>query len=328
MQANTPETTTDPILPDVVMHAVPPTQPVTGRIVENTPCTNGKSSSFIRHISVDVSGTPLEGQFRAGQAFGIVPPGTDARGRTEKVRLYSISAPTRGEDGEGKVLSTTCKRVVEEVDMTTDGDETKEHQLLLGKCSNYLCNLQVGDEVQVTGAAGKRFLIPENPELHDYLFMATGTGIAPFRGMIMDMIDTPNPVTSEVHLVMGTPYTTDLLYHEYFRELARRHSNFHYHTVVSREIAPDGHKGGYIHHYLDRQVKLHEELIASDRTLMYMCGLAGMQLGVFQMLAQRGLGQGFLKIKDDYADVEPSEWDSKSIKRNVRPTARCMLEVY
>ena len=327
MPANTQETGLDPVLPDVDMHVVPPTQPVTARVVENVPCTNGKSSSFIRHISIDVGGTPLEGKFRAGQAFGIVPPGTDERGRTEKVRLYSISAPTRGEDGEGRVLSTTCKRLVEEIDMNS-GDDTLEHQLFVGKCSNYLCNLQVGDEVQVTGPAGKRFLLPSDPEQHDYLFLATGTGIAPFRGMVMELLDTPDPVTSEVHLVMGAPYTTDLLYDAYFRELAARHPNFHYHTVVSREIAPDGQKGGYIHHYLDRQVKLHEELISRDRTLMYMCGLAGMQLGVFQMLAQRGLGDGYLKIKDEYTDVNPTEWDGKSIKRNVRPTSRCMLEVY
>ena len=98
------------------MQLAPPTQPVTGKVVENVPCLNGKSSSFIRHISIDVTGTPLEGNFRAGQAFGIVPPGIDARGRSEKVRLYSISSPSRGEDGEGKVLSTTCKRALEELD--------------------------------------------------------------------------------------------------------------------------------------------------------------------------------------------------------------------
>ena len=310
------------------MQVVPPTQPVTGRVVENTPCTNGKSASFIRHISIDIGGTPLEGKFRSGQAFGIVPPGMDARGRSEKVRLYSISAPTRGEDGEGKVLSTTCKRAIEEVELAAEDGETMKHQLFLGKCSNYLCNLQVGDEVQVTGPAGKRFLLPRDPSLHDYLFLATGTGIAPFRGMVSDLLDSENPCRSEIHLVMGAPYTTDLLYNDFFRDLAERHSNFHYHTVISREIGADGKKGGYIHHYLDRQIKMHEQLLSNDRTVMYLCGLAGMQLGVFQMLGERGLGEGFLKIKDDLKGVDPSEWDSKSIKRNIRPTARCMLEVY
>ncbi|MEC8818483.1 MAG: hypothetical protein VXX30_05305, partial [Planctomycetota bacterium] len=192
MQANTPTRGLDPVLPDVDMHLVPPTEPVVGRVVENTPCTRGKSASFVRHISIDVGGTALEGGFRAGQAFGVVPPGTDSKGRPAKVRLYSISAPSNGEDGAGKVLSTTCKRVLEEIDMKgTDPDHPDrelKHQLFTGSCSNYLCNLQEGDEVMVTGPAGKRFLLPEEPERHDYLLLATGTGIAPFRGMIKDLL--------------------------------------------------------------------------------------------------------------------------------------------
>ncbi|MED6307353.1 MAG: hypothetical protein VX563_05050, partial [Planctomycetota bacterium] len=330
--ANTPTRGLDPVLPDVDMHLVPPTEPVVGRVVENTPCTRGKSASFVRHISIDVGGTALEGGFRAGQAFGVVPPGTDSKGRPAKVRLYSISAPSNGEDGAGKVLSTTCKRVLEEIDMKgTDPDHPDrelKHQLFTGSCSNYLCNLQEGDEVMVTGPAGKRFLLPEEPERHDYLLLATGTGIAPFRGMIKDLLEAPTPSKSDVHLVMGVPYTTDLLYDDFFRDLASSFPNFHYHTVVSREIQPDGEPGGYIHHYLDRQIHLHEDLLSRDRTLVYMCGLAGMQLGVFKMMAERGLGDAYLKVKPDYAEVAPAEWDSHSIRKYVRPTHRCMLEVY
>ena len=329
MQANTSSPGLDPVLPDVEMHLVPPTDPVVGRVVENIPCTKGKSASFVRHIAIDVGGTPLEGGFKAGQAFGVVPPGKDEKGRPQKVRLYSISAPSNGEDGSGRVLSTTCKRVLEEVDVKgADQDRELKHQLFAGNCSNYLCNLQEGDEVLVTGPAGKRFLLPEDPERHDYLFLATGTGIAPFRGMIKDLLGSTEPSKSDIHLVMGVPYTTDLLYDEYFIELAANLPNFHYHTVISREIRPDGEPGGYIHHYLDRQIQLHEGLLANDRTLVYMCGLAGMQLGVFKMMAQRGLGNAYLKVKPDYSEVAPEDWDSSSIRRYVRPTHRCMLEVY
>ena len=150
----------------------------------------------------------------------MVPPGP-IRGTAAKVELYSISAPSNGEDGAGKVLSTTCKRVLEEIDMKgTDPDHPDrelKHQLFTGSCSNYLCNLQEGDEVMVTGPAGKRFLLPEEPERHDYLLLATGTGIAPFRGMIKDLLEAPTPSKSDVHLVMGVPYTTDLLYDDFFR---------------------------------------------------------------------------------------------------------------
>ena len=61
---------------------------------------------------------------------------------------------------------------------------------------------------------------------------------------------------------------------------------------------------------------------------MYICGLAGMQTGVFQTLATRELAAPYLKVKDEYADVPVSEWDAAGIRRHIRPTHRCMLEVY
>ncbi|HAW95733.1 MAG TPA: hypothetical protein DCX60_05605 [Phycisphaerales bacterium] len=329
MTTESTQDTYDPVLPDVAMHLVPPMKPVVGRVTESRSCMNGKSASFVRHVSIDVSGTALEGAFRSGQSFGVVPPGVDHNDKPHKVRLYSIASPTRGEDGEGKVLATTCKRLIDEYWPQTPKDDQTRHDLFTGVCSNHLCDLKVGDEVHVTGPVGKRFILPAEPARHDYLFLATGTGIAPFRGMISDLLEGPEgPVESEIHLVMGVPYTTDLLYHDDLKTLANKHPNFHYHTVISREILPDGTPGGYVHHYLDRQVQLHETLLRGDRTLMYLCGLAGMQLGVFQFLARAGLGAHYLKVKEELKGVPPEEWDAKSMKRNVRPTHRCMLEVY
>lgn len=317
----------DPELVDVQMHLVPPTSPVEAVVVKNELCMRGKSASFIRHVCIDVAGTPLEGTFRAGQSFGIVPPGLDHNGKPHKVRLYSIASPTAGEDGAGRILSTTCKRVVDEYQ--PEGDDDDRRGLFLGVCSNYVCDLKPGDTVQVTGPAGKRFVLPQDPNRHDYLMMATGTGIAPFRGMLLDLLEGPDgPVDGEIHLVMGAPYRSDLLYDPELTELSEKHPNFHYHTVISRELLPDGSPQGYIHHYLDRQVKLHEDLLRRDRTLVYVCGLAGMQTGVFQTMAKLGVGAPYMKIKDELADTPPRDWTAAEIKRYVRPTHRCMLEVY
>ena len=133
---------------------------------------------------------------------------------------------------------------------------------------------------------------------------------------------------------MGSPYTTDLLYDDLLRDLAKKHPNFHYHPVVSREMRADGAgglaKGEYVHHFIDRQLEKQSDmmdLLHSPRTLMYMCGLAGMQVGVFEMLARRNIG-GFTKIGDELAGKPVAEWTSDDIKRRVRPTHRCMLEVY
>lgn len=328
----------EPVLTDARMHVVLPTAPVTGVVSANQICTKGKSASYVRHVCIDVSGTPLEGSWAAGQSFGVVPPGLDERGKPHKVRLYSIASPGYGEDGHGKVLSTTCKRLLAERSPQTDKDDPNDHRLFLGVCSNYLCDLRDGERVQVAGPNGKRFVLPADRDAHDYLLLATGTGIAPFRGFIHELFVGPpegtparaawRPCTSRVELLMGTPYTSDLLYDAFFRDVAKAFPNFHYHTVISRETRPDGGRGEYIHQYLGRSLDHFGALLQGPRTLVYMCGLAGMQVGVFQALVANGLNEGFMDIHADLAGTDPKDWTPEQIKRRVHPTRRCMLEVY
>ncbi|MFO0893943.1 MAG: hypothetical protein U0574_03170 [Phycisphaerales bacterium] len=328
----------EPVLPPAQMHLVLPTAPVTARVVSNELCMKGKSASFVRHVVIDVGGTPLEGNFLAGQSFGIVPPGVDAHGKPHKVRLYSIASPGYGEDGRGRVMSTTPKRLIAEREPQTAGESAEDHSLFLGRCSNYLCDLRPGDPVQVSGPSGKRFVLPVDRNAHDYLLLATGTGIAPFRGFIHELFVGPpedSPARagwaacrSQVHLVMGTPYTTDLLYDDFLREVAARHPNFHYHVAISRESRPDGGRGEYVHQLLDRRWAEFQPLFTSSRTLLYVCGLAGMQVGLFQLLGARGVHGGFVTVGPEIAEVPPATWTPDQVKRRVRPTHRCMLEVY
>jgi ferredoxin--NADP+ reductase len=319
----------EPALAEAHMHLAGPQDPATGRVVATRLCTKGKSASFVRHVCIDVGGTPLEGKFRAGQSFGVIPPGTDERGRPRKLRLYSIASPSFGEDGSGRVLSTTPKRLIAERQPQRAGDDPDDHRLFLGACSNYLCDLRVGDEVAVTGPSGKRFLLPADPSRHDYLFLATGTGIAPFRGMALELLRHPNgPCSSRIELLMGSPYTTDLLYDDLFCELAREHPNFAYHPVVSRERRSDGGPGEYLHDRIRREADRWREMLSNPRTLIYVCGLAGMQVGVFRTLASLGLAEGYLEIGEEIAGIDPLEWSDEQIRRRVRHRSRCMLEVY
>lgn len=297
-----------PKLATAQMNLVRPKAPVTGTVVSNDLCMKGKSASFVRHTVIDVSGTPLAGQFRAGQSFGVLPPGTDEAGKPHKVRLYSIACPTWGEDGEGLYLSTTPKRVIDEFKPQNGADDALDHSLFLGVCSNYLCDLREGDPVLLTGPQGKRFVLPERTEEHDYLFLATGTGIAPFRGMIMELLSGPNgPTKRRIDLIMGTPYTSDLLYDELFLELAAQHPNFRYHTAISREA-----DRLYVAGVLKRRIDEFAPLLSQPNTLIYVCGLAGMELGLFDVLDEHGLADGYLRTAG----------------KQRKPTGRCMLEVY
>lgn len=309
-------------LPEVEMHVVRPTEPVTGRIVRSELCTSKKAAGFVRHVDIDISGTPLAGKFRPGQSFGVIPPGVDAAGKPHKVRLYSVASPTRGEDGgpPGTIISTTVKRTIDE--------HWETHKLFLGVASNFLCDAQIGDEVAVSGPNGKRFLLPAAPADHDYIFFATGTGIAPFRGMLIDLLESRT--SSRVALIMGSPYATDLLYHDFFLRMQAEHPNFHYITAISRERQADGHDPMYVQDRLRTHQELLSPLLASPRTLIYICGVAGMEMGIFQGLATQ-LPE---HTRDQYLQVDPAAmsdvkgWTRTMIHKQVRPTRRVFLEVY
>lgn len=307
-------------LPEVKMHLYTPKDPVVVKVVGNEVCTSRKAAGFTRHVSFDVSGTSLEGVCVPGQSIGVIPPGVDEHGKAHKVRLYSLSSPSKGEDGAGKVIATTVKRTIDE--------HWESHRLFLGVASNYLCDLQVGDEVTLTGPAGKRFILPMDRTAHDYLFFATGTGVAPFRGMVLDLLSEKSD--SQIALVMGAPYATDLLYHAEFLALAEKHPNFHYITAISREKQPDGHDPMYVHDRIRTEKDRLLPMLTSGRTLVYICGVAGMELGVFQQLAER------LNTHDlsRYLEVEGStlghikEWTRRMIHREIKPTKRVFMEVY
>ncbi|MCC6426909.1 MAG: hypothetical protein IT435_08805 [Phycisphaerales bacterium] len=313
-----------PRLREARMHLHNPADPGTGVVVSSELCTKGKSASCVRHIVVDVSQSRLSGAFLSGQSFGVLPPGNDAKGRPHQVRLYSIAAPTTGEDGDGRHVSTTVKRTVDE--------HWESHKLFLGVASNYLCDLQVGDSVRITGPSGKRFVLPANPQDHDYLFFATGTGIAPFRGMLLDLLrpKAGPPCKGRMALLMGVPYEMDLLYDGLFTDLAREHDNFRYHTAFSRHAQADMNRTLYVQQRLEAQRDELSAMLASPRTLIYICGIVGMEVGIFQSLARilppEALEQ-YLSIAPEVRGSIDS-WTRVMVNRQIKPTRRVFTEVY
>jgi ferredoxin--NADP+ reductase len=310
-----------PELPEARMHIYKPTGPFTATVVRNDVCTAGrKAAGFVRHLEFDVSGSDLVGACLPGQAIGVVAPGVDAAGKPHKLRLYSLCSPAAGEDGNPARIATTVKRTIDE--------HWETHRLFLGVASNYLCDLQPGDPVALTGPAGKKFLLPRDTSAHDYVFVATGTGIAPFRGMILELLATNT--ASAITLVMGSPYRTDLIYDDLFTRLAGEHPRFRYLTAVSREPQRDGGAPMYVQDRLAAEYETVGPMLRSDRTLVYICGVAGMEVGVFQALARMLQGTSLEAYLTGEASVlaDPTAWTRKMIHREVCPTRRVLLEVY
>ena len=147
-----------------------PRSPTTATVVGNFNCTEAGFESETHHVVLDFGSMPFP--VLEGQSIGIVPPGTDALGRAHHARQYSIASPRNGERPGYNNLALTVKRV------TTDHDGNA----VRGIASNYVCDLQVGDKVQVVGPFGSSFLMPNHPRSH-IVMICTGTGSAPMRAM-------------------------------------------------------------------------------------------------------------------------------------------------
>lgn len=98
--------------------------------------------------------------------------------------------------------------------------------------SRKLMTMKVGDEFLVRGAFGK-FLLDENAP--EYVFIGTGTGIAPLISMIRTLLTKNKSIP--ITLFFGFRYPSQYMYKEELEHLQKTHSNFKLHVVASR---PDG----------------------------------------------------------------------------------------
>lgn len=302
------------ILPEVEMNIYSPKDPVEVEVVENYIVTKESSPNIVRHITFDVSGTNLENRIRVGQSVGILPPGEDNSGRPHKLRLYSVSSPTIGEHGKQHLVSTTVKRTIEEL----------ENKLYLGVASNYLADLQPGDKVLMTGPSGKRFLLPENARDFNYLFFATGTGIAPYRGMIKELFE--EPFENDCALIFGCPYRTDLLYADYFEEMDETRDNFHYLKSISREKRRKDGTKFYVQSQLEDEEELLLPVLQKENTLIYICGMKGMEIGIYKQLVRLNL-LDYVQIRKELPE-SLDDIPSDKFKRYIKPSDRTFEEVY
>jgi len=178
--------------------------------------------------------------FVAGQWLSFKQSKPDGE---ELTRAYSIASPP----GEDPRFALCLNRVQD------------------GFMSNFLCDMKAGDEIACQGPFGD--FIP-HPPMRDTLFIATGTGIAPFRSMLHWLLaDESRHQGKQLWLLFGNRYEKDIYYHDEFLSLARQHSNFHYVPALSR--GSDKWQGlrGYVQEHLPKIVEKRLDMHA------YICGL-------------------------------------------------------
>ncbi|TGK11767.1 ferredoxin-NADP reductase [Leptospira fletcheri] len=245
----------------------------------NRPKKEGGSEIHRITLAVDHSVYP----YVIGQSAGIIPPGEDpekkAKGLADAaytVRLYSIASPSYSFGMKEDNIEFIIKR-----DNVYDSDGNIQFK---GVCSNYVCDLKVGDEVIMTGPSGKKFLLPNSDFSGDIMFLATGTGLAPFIGMSEELLEhNLIKFTGNITLVYGAPYSDELVMMDYLKNLETKYKNFKLVTAISRE-EKNPFDGGrmYISHRV-RQMESEVKRILTGGGRFYICGgPKGMEKGVIE----------------------------------------------
>lgn len=206
-----------------------------------------------RHFEFEVEGS-TDFHFTPGQFVSVLH---SVAGK-EITRAYSIASP-RSTDNR---FALCLNRVSD------------------GLMSPHLFALRPGDEIDINEPLG--FFTLRHPG-HRVVFVATGTGIAPFRSMSLEHIPKGNP---HITLLFGARYEHGLLYRAEFEELTAKHSHFHLLTTVTRPGPEWTGRTGRVQAHLEEALKLTS--YDADTIDVYICGLKEMVDDVRKDLKARG----------------------------------------
>jgi ferredoxin-NADP reductase len=218
-------------------------------------------SEYTKHLEFEVVGEKRFG-FVAGQWLSFRHSKADGE---EITRAYSICSPPADDN-----RFALCLNRVED-----------------GFMSNFLCDMREGEQISLQGPFGDFIL---HPPMRDTIFIATGTGIAPFRSMLQWLLaDESRHQQKQLSLLFGNRREEDIYYHADFLRLAHLHSNFQYLPTLSRADEKWQGLRGYVQQHVSEIAQGRSDVHA------YICGLEKMVKANRELLKSLG-------------------WDRKSIR--------------
>ncbi|XP_062076416.1 ferredoxin--NADP reductase, embryo isozyme, chloroplastic-like [Humulus lupulus] len=214
-----------PVTPLVLEHALrPPTNlytadaPHTAPVLSVEKITGENASTEIYHIVFD------HGRFLPhweGQVFGVMPALKNPFdiGNSSNIRYFSAASSRYGDTFNG-ITASLCV------------------SLVVGSTSEVLCKSKPGDKFQFTGPSGEAMLLGDrnNPKA-THIFIATTTGIAPFRAHLRRFFNEDIPTykfSGYAWLFYGVSNNDSVLYRDEFEQYEKNYpENFRYDIALT-----------------------------------------------------------------------------------------------
>ena len=279
--------------------------PITATVAGNVRVTAVGRDYDTHHIVLDFGRQPFP--LLEGQSIGVLPPGVDASGKPHHARQYSVASPRNGERPGYNNTALTVKRVLED----------HQGRPVRGVASNYLCDLKVGDKVQVVGPFGASFLMPNHPGSH-LVMICTGTGSAPMRAMTEwrrrqrraggDAGAPQQGGDGQLMRFFGARTQEELPYFGPLQKLPKDFIDSHF--AFSRTPGQPKH---YVQDLMRERAADLGALLADANTCIYVCGLKAMEEGVILALRDVALQAGL-------------DWER--LAADLRQQGRLHLETY
>lgn len=235
-------------------------------IIEDTP-----STKTLRLVAVD--GQPLP-PFQAGQYINLFVEIDGVR----TARPYAMS-------------SSPLQRM--HYDLTVKRAQG-------GFVSNYLLDrVSVGQRLSSSGPMGT---FHHNPLFHgdDLVFLAGGSGSAPARSMLLNILERELP--QRFHMIYVNSHVDDVIYADELRELAAQYENFTLSEIISRPPAGYTGRSGRLN-----RAMLQELLGEIGDKMFYICGPTPFNDSCVALLGELGVARRRIRVEANGAPKTPHQ---------------------
>lgn len=178
--------------------------------------------------------------------------------------------------------------------MSIASPPSQKNQLLMvadispmGPGSVWTLNLKEGQEVNFLAPTGGDLMMLGSDRKK--VFVATGTGIAPFRAMILDYLEHGGK--AQIELYWGLRFEEDLYWQEEFKAISKSTANFQFHLILSKPTANWQGTTGHVTEHVLSEVP---DLPSCD---FYLCGNKTMVSDVRDQLLSKNVPKEQIKTE-------------------------------